>query len=89
MASTPIDFRKGPTLVTISTICRAAASKCVNFTARARAAESGATIRRASRRHTNNCDGSSPRERAIADTFAPGAKRFPTILILWSCDQVQ
>ena len=44
VASTPIDFRKGPTRITISTIPLATASNCAAFTARPRAPESGATI---------------------------------------------
>jgi len=63
-------------------------SKRVNLTGRLGDPPDGTTTPQAIalRRHAKSCDGSSPFDRAIADTFAPATNVCPTILAFSSSD---
>ncbi|SHM85859.1 hypothetical protein SAMN05444321_7930 [Bradyrhizobium lablabi] len=68
--------------ITISTWSLRIDSKRVNLTGRLGAPANGATtpVAIALRRQAKSCDGSSPFDRAIADTFAPATSVCSTIL---------
>src|SRR5262245_915844 len=87
-ASTSEPARTTTSPITISTMSLRIASKRANLTGLFAAAANGATTPEAFalRRHAKSCDGSSPFDRAIADTFAPATNVSPTILPFSSSD---
>jgi hypothetical protein len=87
-ASTSPPARTTTSPITISTMSLRIASKRANLTGVLGAAANGPTTPEvfALRRHAKSCDGSSPFDRAIADTFAPATNVSPTILPFSSSD---
>src|SRR5271168_446050 len=87
-SSTSPPARTTTSPITISTMSLRTASKRANLTGLFGTPANGATNPEpfALRRHAKSCDGSSPFDRAIADTFAPATSVSPTILVFSSSD---